>query len=169
MNKMKYLDQTDGDYRIKAGGSNAKTFVLWREVVMAYAAPAIMAGIGGLITANRDLQIGALTTIGGASALVAWMLGLWLRSRGGHKRWIIGAPHLVVVGMFSLVGAAFGLFAAWVISGLLEIIIPNHHLAWVDRVWSDFPLSGLIASTIMTWRWRLNVTTNFSSKGEDKK
>ncbi|WP_025720846.1 hypothetical protein, partial [Paenibacillus sp. 1-18] len=116
-------------------------------------------------TADKGLQIGALTTIGGASAFLALMLGLWLRGRGVHnRRWIIGAPHLVVVGMLALMGATFGLFAAWATSGLLEIMIPSNHLAWVSRVWIDFPLSGFIASTIVTWRWRLAVTTNFSSK-----
>ncbi|WP_442600577.1 hypothetical protein [Paenibacillus sp. KN14-4R] len=155
MSKMKFSKTTD---------SKAKTFVLWREVVMAYAAPAIMAGIGGLITADKGLQIGALTTIGGVSALVALILGIWLRSRGCDQRWIIGAPHLVVVGIFTLAGVMFGLFAAWAASGLLNMMNPNNHWAWVDRVWIDFPLSGLIASTIVTWRWRLAVTTHFSSK-----
>lgn len=169
MNKMKYPNQTDDVYGIKAAGSKKKTFVLWREVVMAYAAPAIMAGIGGLVTADRGLQIGALTTIGGASALMALMIGLLLRSRVGHIRWVIGAPHLVVVGVFALAGSSFGLYAAWVTSGLLEIMIPSNLLAWVGRVWIDFPLSGFIASTIVTWRWRLAVTTNFSSKRRRKK
>ncbi|WP_342435673.1 hypothetical protein NSS79_18755 [Paenibacillus sp. FSL L8-0436] len=169
MNQMKYGNQTDDVYGIKAVGSKKKTFILWREVVMAYAAPAIMAGIGGLVTADRGLQIGALTTIGGASALMALMIGLLLRSRVGHMRWVIGAPHLVVVGVFALAGSSFGLYAAWVTSVALEIMIPSYHLAWADRVWIDFPLSGFIASTIVTWRWRLAVTTNFSSKRRRKK
>ncbi|WP_188114554.1 hypothetical protein [Paenibacillus sp. B2(2019)] len=164
MNQMKYQNQTDDVYGIKAVGSKKKTFVLWREVVMAYAAPAIMAGIGGLVTSDRGLQIGALTTIGAASALMALMIGLLLRSRVGQMRWVIGAPHLVVVGVFALAGSSFGLFAAWATSGLLEIMIPSNDLAWVGRVWTDFPLSGFIASTIVTWRWRLAVATNFSSK-----
>ncbi|MFE6796201.1 hypothetical protein [Paenibacillus chitinolyticus] len=169
MYKMKYTNQTDDVYGIKAAGSKKKTFVLWREIVMAYAAPAIMAGIGGLVTADRSLQIGALTTIGGASALMALMIGLLLRSRVGHIRWVIGAPHLVVVGVFALAGSSFGLYAAWVTSGLLEIMIPSNHLAWVGRVWIDFPLSGFLASTIVTWRWRLAATTNFSSKRRREK
>ncbi|MCY9590591.1 hypothetical protein PC41400_17885 [Paenibacillus chitinolyticus] len=169
MYKMKYTNQTDDVYGIKAAGSKKKTFVLWREVVMAYAAPAIMAGIGGLVTADRSLQIGALTTIGGASALMALMIGLLLRSRVGHIRWVIGAPHLVVVGVFALAGSSFGLCAAWMTSGLLEFMIPSNHLAWVGRVWIDFPLSGFLASTIVTWRWRLAATTNFSSKRRRKK
>ncbi|WP_144028578.1 hypothetical protein [Paenibacillus ferrarius] len=169
MSKMKYQNQTDGVYDIKAAGSKRKNFILWREVAMAYIAPAIMAGIGGLVTADRSLQIGALTTIGVTSALVAWMLGLWLRSRGARKRWIIGPHRLVVVGMFGVAGIAFGLFAAWVTADLLGTMIPMDQLAWVDRVWIDFPLSGFIASTIVTWRWRDAITTNYSFKGEDNK
>lgn len=169
MNKTEYRSEAKSLIDIKAAGSKTKTFVLWREVVMAYVSPAIMAGIGGLVTADKGLQIAALTTIGGTSALIALMLGLWLRIRGGRKRWIVGAPHFVVVGLFALMGAMFGLSAAWVTSDLMGIIIPIDNLAWVDRVWIDFPLSGVIASTIVTWRWRLAVQTNFSSKGEDKK
>jgi len=169
MNNMKYLNQTDEVYGINAAGSKKKTFVLWREVVMAYVAPAIMASVGGLVTADRGLQIGALTTIGGASALMALIMGLLLRSRLGHIRWVIGAPHLVVVGVFAWVGSSFGLCAAWVTSVLLEIRFPSNHLAWVGRVWIDFPLSGFIASTIVTWRWRSVVTTNLSSKRRREK
>ncbi|OMD86566.1 MULTISPECIES: hypothetical protein [Paenibacillus] len=169
MNQIKYPNQTDDVYSIKAVGSKKKTFVLWREVVMAYAAPAIMAGIGGLVTVDSGLQIAALTTIGGASALMALMIGLLLRSRVGHLRWVIGAPHLVVVGVFAMAGSTFGLYAAWVTSVFVEFMIPSNHLAWVNRVWIDFPLSGFIASTIVTWRWRLAVTTNFSSKRRRKK
>ncbi|MEK5397696.1 hypothetical protein [Paenibacillus sp. FSL K6-2859] len=169
MNQMKYPKRTDGVYDIKAVGSKKKTFVLWREVVMAYMAPAIMAGIGGLVTADRGLQIAALTTIGGASALMALMIGLLLRSRVGHLKWVIGAPHLVVVGVFAMAGSSFGLYAAWVTSVSVESMIPSNHMAWVNRVWIDFPLSGFIASTIVTWRWRLAVTTNFSSKRRSEK
>lgn len=162
MNKTEYPNKTEILYDIKAAGSGAKTFVLWREVVMAYVSPTIMAGIGGLITADKGLQLAALTTIGGTSALIALMLGLWLRIRGGRKRWLVAAPHSVVVGLFALMGAMLGLCAAWATSNLLGIIIPIDNLAWVDRVWIDFPLSGVIASTIVTWRWRLAAKTNFS-------
>ena len=160
MNKLKYSNQSDDVYSIKASGSKKKNFVLWREVVMAYAAPAIMAGIGGLVTADRGLQLGAVTTIGGASALIAFITGLLLCSRVGRIRWITGAPRLAVVGVFAVVGSSFGLFAAWAASGLLENMILSTPLGWLDRVWIDFTLSGFIASTIVTWRWRLAVTTN---------
>ncbi|MGD8190707.1 hypothetical protein ACQCN2_12075 [Brevibacillus ginsengisoli] len=166
---MKYPNKTERVFVINAAGSSAKTFVLWPEVVMSYVSPAIMAGIGGLITADRNLQIAALTTIGGSSALVAWMLGLWLRSRGRRKRWLIATPHLVVVGMFALAGVLLGLLAAWMTSGLVDIIDPAHHLSWVDRVWTDFPLSATIACTMVTWHWRQTVTTKFPFNGGDTK
>ncbi|MEK4849053.1 hypothetical protein NST04_04155 [Paenibacillus sp. FSL H7-0756] len=169
MNQIKYPNQTDDAYGIKTVGSRNKAFVLWREVVMAYAAPAIMASIGGLITADRGLQIGALTTIGGASALMALLMGLLLRSRVGDMRWVLGALHLVVVGGFALAGSLCGLCAAWVTSGVLDIMMPGIHLAWADRIWIDFPLSGFIASTIVIWRWRLAAATKLSSKRRMKK
>lgn len=165
MNKTEYPNKTERLYDIKSAGSGAKTFVLWREVVMAYVSPAIMAGIGGLITADKGLQLAALTTIGGTSALIALMLGLWLRIRGGRKRWLVAAPHLVVVGLFALMGAILGLCAAWATTNLLGIIIPIDNLVWIDRIWIDFPLSGVIASTIVTWRWRLAAKTNLSFQG----
>lgn len=166
MSNMKYSKKPV--YDVKTSGYDAKTFVLWRQVLMAYVSPAVMAGIGGWITGDKGLQFAALTTIGGASAVMAWMLGLWLRNRGGHTRWIVRIPRLVVVGMFAVAGALVGLFAAGVTSGLAEILMPNNPWSWVDRVWIDFPLSGFIASTIVTWRWRLAVTTNSTFKGEDK-
>lgn len=58
MNQMKYPTQTDDVYGITAVGSKKKTFVLWREVVMAYAAPAIMAGIGDWLLLIGDFKLG---------------------------------------------------------------------------------------------------------------
>lgn len=148
MNKMKAV-----------GKLGTHKFVLWREVVMAYVSPALMAGIGGLITGDRGLQLGALTTIGGTSALIAWMLGLWLRRRGGpmDQTWMLRVPHFFVVVIFGLGGGMLGLVAAWTISDCLSSNITIGQINWVHRIWIDFPLSGLIASTIVMWRWRLAV------------
>jgi len=158
------MNKTVTNYDTNAAYPKAKAFVLWREVVMAYAAPAIMAGIGGLVTADKGLQFGALTTIGGTSALVALLLGLWLRIRGVRKKWIIRAPHLIVVAIFALASTSFGLLAAWFTSDYLDFIIPINHMGWVSRVWIDFPLSAWIASIIVTWRWRLSVKKNENPK-----
>ncbi|WP_068618177.1 hypothetical protein [Paenibacillus tuaregi] len=151
MNKMKNAEKL-----------GTRKFVLWREVVMAYVSPALMAGIGGLITGDRGLQLGALTTIGGTSALIALMLGLWLRTRGGSmdQSWMLRVPHLLVVVIFGLGGGMLGLVAAWAISDCLSSMISIGHMAWVQRIPIDFPLSGVIASVIITWRWRKTVKSN---------
>ncbi|MGK5506542.1 hypothetical protein [Brevibacillus formosus] len=129
-------------------------FVLWREVIMAYLSPAIMASIGGWITADNGLQIGALTTIGGTSAFIAALLGRWLQSRGVHKSWVTRMPHLALVTVMGMTMAVIGLLAAWLTTELLVIFSPGEALAWLGRVWIDFPLSAIIASTLITWRWR---------------
>ncbi|MCM3144934.1 hypothetical protein [Brevibacillus sp. MER 51] len=129
-------------------------FVLWREVIMAYLSPAIMASIGGWITADNRLQIGALTTIGGTSAFIAALLGRWLQSRGVHKSWVTRTPHFALVAVMGMTMAVIGLLAAWLTTELLVIFAPSEALAWLGRVWIDFPLSAIIASTLITWRWR---------------
>ncbi len=166
---MEFTSKTEDVNDNKGAGCDSKLFVLWREVVMAYVAPATMAGIGGLVTGDRGLQIAALTTIGGTSALAVCMLGLWLRRRGVHKRWIISADRFVVVGLFVLAGASLGVLSAWVTLCLLGVVWPNDHLAWFNRVWFDFPLSATIASTIITWRWHNSVKKNDLSQGENRK
>ncbi|WP_237899140.1 hypothetical protein [Brevibacillus brevis] len=129
-------------------------FVLWREVIMAYLSPAIMASIGGWITADNGLQIGAFTTIGGTSAFIAALLGRWLQSRGVHKSWVTRTPHFALVAVMGMTMAVIGLLAAWLTTELLVIFAPGEALAWLGRVWIDFPLSAIIASTLITWRWR---------------
>ncbi|CAI8733551.1 Inner membrane protein [Brevibacillus sp. IT-7CA2] len=146
--------KSEGVYPFKRTRSERKSFVLWREVIMAYLFPAIMASIGGWITADKGLQIGALTTIGGTSALIAALLGQWLQSHGKHKRWVTRTPHLALVAVMGMTMAVFGLLAAWLTTELLVIVAPGESLAWLSRVWIDFPLSAIIASTLITWRWR---------------
>lgn len=168
MNKTEYTSKTEEAYGIKAAGTGTKPFVLWREVAMAYIAPAIMAGIGGLVTGARDLQIAALTSIGGTSALVAWMIGHWLQRRGGHQRWIIRTHRLTVTGLFALAGAALGLFAAWLTTWYAGVMGPGP-LPWLSRLWFDFPMSAAIACTTITWRWHPADRQHATHKGEGKK
>ncbi|MDK8181774.1 hypothetical protein [Paenibacillus sp. UMB4589-SE434] len=163
---MSYPSFSENNRRVEAGSS--QQFVLWREVIMAYAAPAIMAGIGGLITGDKGLQIGALSSIGGMSAFVALMVGFWLQNRGIHKRWLVKAPHVVAVGAFALFGAGFGLVAAEVTTMLHDLWWPNSYIVWFSRVGIDFPLSTTIACVSVTWRWHSTVCTK-SSKGEKQK
>ncbi|PEA55117.1 hypothetical protein CON64_09565 [Bacillus pseudomycoides] len=157
MRNIKYLDKTKGIYVITEANSKTKTFVLWREVLMAYVAPAIMAGIGGLITASKDLQICALTTIGGTSAIVALLLGLWLERCGIYSQRIINANQFVVTIIFTLIGALFGIVVAWMTTFIMEALWPFNQLVWLNRVWLDFPLSAIIASATITWRWYMNL------------
>ncbi|WP_429842280.1 hypothetical protein [Brevibacillus sp. FIR094] len=155
-----------GVYPIKGARSERKAFVLWREVIMAYLSPAIMASIGGWITADKGLQIGALTTIGGTSALIAALLGRWLQSRGIHKRWVTRTPHLALVAVMGMTMAVIGLLAAWLTTELLVIFAPGESLAWLSRVWIDFPLSAIIASTLITWRWRSAINHDHQKMNE---
>lgn len=80
-------------YPNRAANPPPKPFVLWRELIPAYLSPAIMASIGGIVTADEVLQLRALTTIGGASLLMALWAGLWLRNRKNRTRWVAKAPE----------------------------------------------------------------------------
>lgn len=137
-------------YGAQSSRSRKQSFVLWRELIPAYLAPAIMAGIGGIITADKVLQIRALTTIGGSSLLIAFCIGLWLRTRRPHNQWFVRAPRLFVTLAFALGGALFGLLAAWGITTLM----PNSPYLWLGQIGFDFPISSAIACTTMSWRWR---------------
>ncbi|OPA80653.1 hypothetical protein BVG16_07555 [Paenibacillus selenitireducens] len=137
--------------------SGTKTFVLLREVLMAYVSPAVMAGIGGLVTADKILQFRALTTIGGTSALFALLIGLWLRAKGKQKYWLVRSPQWVVIGLFALGGSMLGLLSAFVTTSIFEIAKLTDFLAWSGHIWIDFPLSATIASTIISWRWRASI------------
>lgn len=154
MSKMRAATQEDGPPVSRSARKKAKPFVLWQEVMTSYASPAIMASIGAWMTKDSDLQIAALTTIGGTSALVAWLLGSWLRERGAGKRWMIRTNRVVMVLLFAVFGVGTGLLGAILTTGLLEFIPSFDQRVWFDRVWFDFPISATLASTIMIWRWR---------------
>lgn len=141
-------------YGAQSSRSRKQSFVLWRELIPAYLAPAIMAGIGGIITADKVLQIRALTTIGGSSLLIAFCMGLWLRTRRPRNQWFVRAPRLLVTLAFALGGALFGLLAAWGITTLLPSLLPNSPYLWLGHIGFDFPISSAIACTTMSWRWR---------------
>ncbi|WP_152396236.1 hypothetical protein [Paenibacillus guangzhouensis] len=143
---------------VQSARSRKKAFILWRELLPAYLAPAIMAGIGGIVTADWVLQLRAATTIGGSSLLVALCIGLWLRNRGAHHRWIVRTPRILITIAFALGGLSLGMLAAWGVTNLLPLLQLNHHPIWLDQIGFDFPVSGAIACTTMTWRWRGSLT-----------
>ncbi|MFI6154671.1 hypothetical protein ACIBCA_18510 [Kitasatospora sp. NPDC051170] len=128
-------------------------FVLWREVLAAYAMPALMAGAGGAITRQPELVAAALTTIGGTSALVAATLGALLRRRPARTR-PPRTPRALAAALLGLTAAALGLAAGLAAAHWLPHL---PHLAdnpWPRRLPVDLPLSSAIAATIVTWRWR---------------
>ncbi|MVU82595.1 hypothetical protein GPX89_35860 [Nocardia sp. ET3-3] len=124
--------------------STSPDFVLWREVSVAYLAPALSAGIGGLLTGRTELQVAAVTSIAGTSAFVALLLGMWLRYMGIRYRWLrTTAPWALAAG-FGVVAAA----AAAAIGVLLAAVPP-----FPDRVRIDFPIAAALAAVIITRRW----------------
>ncbi|MEU9161319.1 hypothetical protein AB0D29_13735 [Streptomyces sp. NPDC048424] len=140
--------------RTSRSRATPRPFVLWREVLTAYAAPALMAGAAGVLTGQPELAVAACTSIAGTSAVVAFLVGAWLRRGGQPRRWTIALPRpaLTLVLVVTATGAAalLGWFAAqW---------LPAHTLvpapAWLERLRIDLPLSAALATTIVTLRWR---------------
>ncbi|BFH64172.1 hypothetical protein [Paenibacillus azoreducens] len=157
MNKTKYSDTTGGSYSTSPVPPGNKAFVLWREVLMAFISPTVMAGIGGLVTGDKILMMRALTTIGGISGLFALLIGLWLRAKGQQKRWLVRTPQLIVVVLFALGGCMLGFLSAFATTSVLTLVNPTEYSAWSGHIWTDFPLSATIASTIISWRWRSSI------------
>ncbi|WP_404953428.1 hypothetical protein [Streptomyces sp. 147326] len=140
----------------RTGRSRAipRPFILWREVLTAYAAPALTAGTAGVVTGQRDLAVAACTSIAGTSALVAFLVGAWLRHGGRPRRWTLALPSaavaVVLVAVATGAAALLGWFAAqW---PLAHTLIPA--TAWLERLRIDLPVSAALATTIVTLRWR---------------
>ncbi|MFF5484293.1 hypothetical protein [Streptomyces virginiae] len=135
-------------------------FRLRREVLTAYAAPALMAGTAGIVTGQRDLALAACTSIAGTSAVVAFLVGRWLRRGGRPRRWTLTTPRGVLTAVLVLgtVGAAalLGSFAArW-----LPAHTPIPGAPWLERLRVDLPVSAALATTIVTLRWRGTTTVS---------
>ncbi|MTE16070.1 hypothetical protein [Nocardia aurantiaca] len=119
-------------------------FVVWREVVSAYVAPAVCAGAGGLITGQEDLLRAAVTSIAGTSALVAFLLGMWLRQSGVRVSRLRRARPVSLAAGFGLGAAALAALTAQLLTA--TALFP-------DRIRIDFPIAAALAATIITWRW----------------
>ncbi|WP_072729578.1 hypothetical protein [Paenibacillus sp. NAIST15-1] len=147
------MNRSDDASKTK-NGCNAitKPSVLWRDIMIAYAAPALMAGIGGVVIGDQILFIAAFTSIGGTSAVTAWFIGRWLQDWGLHTQWLNRSHLLVIAMIFAFLGVATGLLIALVVTEL-SIYAFSQEIAWLDRVWIDFPLSVTIASTTTVCRW----------------
>ncbi|MFE7564630.1 hypothetical protein [Kitasatospora sp. NPDC057500] len=128
-------------------------FVLWREVLVSYAAPAVMAGIGGFATGQQELKIAAVTTIAGTSALVAALVGARHRRRPADS-WAERGPRPLVTALFGLGAAALALAVGMAGAQLLPRIPALADSPWPGRLRFDLPVSAAIAATAITWRWR---------------
>ncbi|MFI9103267.1 hypothetical protein ACIGXA_22360 [Streptomyces fildesensis] len=142
-----------------SGGAAPPRFTLWREVLMAYLAPALMAGAGGVASAQPDLTIAACTSIAGTSAVVATLIGSWLQRRGTRGGWLTTAPRIVPTVALAIAAAAVGALVAWLVTGWTPGGTTGDHGSWPDRLRLDLPLSSALAAGIITWRWRGAHTT----------
>ncbi|MFJ1565712.1 hypothetical protein ACIOG8_16010 [Streptomyces erythrochromogenes] len=140
----------------RAGRSRAasRPFTLWREVLTAYAAPALTAGVAAVAAGQRDLAVAAVTSIAGTSAVVAFLVGAWLRNGGRPRRWTTDLPGVVVAVV--LVVAATG--AAALLGWCAARWLPDHTLVPAgvrpERLRIDLPVSAALATAIVTLRWR---------------
>ncbi|MFF4381368.1 hypothetical protein [Kitasatospora sp. NPDC001547] len=128
-------------------------FVLWREVLAAYAMPAATAGAGGALTGQPQLVTAALTTIGGTSALVAAALGAVLRRRPARSR-PARTPRALAAAALGLFAAALGLAVGLAAGHWLPQLPALADSPWPRRLPLDLAVSSAIAATITTWRWR---------------
>ncbi|MEU6585624.1 hypothetical protein [Nocardia sp. NPDC046763] len=119
-------------------------FVLWREVLFAYLAPALSAGVGGLLTGRPELVLAALTSIGGTSAMVAFLFGMWLRYREVRWTWPRRMPPAALAVGFGLGSAALGAVVAQLLC----------RTSWFpERIRIDVPIAAALAAAIVVWRW----------------
>ena len=128
-------------------------FILWREVAVAYLAPALIAGLAGLLSGQANLLISAGTSIGISSAIVAALIGTWLQRRGRHHAWLTSRPRLVPVASIAVGAALTGGGAGWLINTGAAAWLGAHPWPWPDGLGIDLPVSAAIAATIVTWRW----------------
>jgi uncharacterized membrane protein len=129
-------------------------FTLWREVVVAYAAPALIAGGCGLISGQASLLVEAFTSIGISSAVVATLIGTWLRRRGLRHGWLSSGPRLTAIATVAVGAALLGSLAGWLVNAVASASVAAHQWPWPDHIGIDLPVSAVIAATIITARWR---------------
>ncbi|MER8184909.1 hypothetical protein [Kitasatospora sp. NPDC094015] len=135
----------------------ARPFILWREVLTAYAAPALTAGAAGIATGQRDLAIAACTSIAGTSAVVAYLLGAWLRHGGRPRRWTTRLPRVVLTAVLVAATTTAGALLGWSAAHWLPAHTAVPAAGWLERLRIDLPLSAALATTIVTLRWRATV------------
>jgi membrane associated rhomboid family serine protease len=146
---------TDSNRRVPvADRRTARPFTLWREVLVAYLAPALMAGAGGVASGQSGLTMAAFTSIAGTSAVVALLIGSWLQHRGRSRTWTTALPRIMVAAILAVGAAVIAGLVGWLASRWL----PDHtsvvDTAWLARLHIDLPISAAVAAVIVSWRWR---------------
>ncbi|MGY3678943.1 hypothetical protein [Streptomyces sp. TE33382] len=135
-------------------GPTARPFTLRKEVAVAYLAPALTAGLGGVLGGQPELTVAAFTSIGATSAAVAFAVGGWLHRRGRPRRWTTSVPRPVITIGLGTVAAGIAGLAGWFAADWLPAHTPLPDAGWLERLRIDLPLSAALATTIITWRWR---------------
>ncbi|MFD0266427.1 hypothetical protein ACFVGY_07510 [Streptomyces sp. NPDC127106] len=136
-----------------APGPATRSFTLWKEVAVAYVAPAITAGLGGVLSGQPELTRAAPTSIGATSALVACVVGAWLHRHGRPRQWTTSAPRLALTLGLAGAAAAVAAVGGWCASDWLPSHTPVPDARWLERLRIDLPLSAALAAAIVTWRW----------------
>ncbi|MFF1415535.1 hypothetical protein ACFVX6_38180 [Streptomyces sp. NPDC058289] len=132
----------------------SRPFTLWREVLTAYAAPALMAGTAGLVNGQRDLAVAACTSIAGTSAVVAFLVGAWLRRGGRPRRWTVTTPRFALTAALVVTASSAAALLGWFTAQWVPAHTPVPATPWLERLRIDLPVSAALATTIVTLRWR---------------
>ncbi|MFB7467509.1 hypothetical protein ACFCZ1_29140 [Streptomyces sp. NPDC056224] len=146
--------------RNRAASRHSRSFSLWREVLAAYAAPALMAGTAGVVTGQQDLAVAACTSIAGTSAVVAFLTGTWLRHGGRPRRWTTTTPTVALTGVLVITAAGAAALLGWFTAHWLPAHTPIPAAPWLERLRIDLPVSAALATTIVTLRWRSTTTAS---------
>ncbi|MFF3015733.1 hypothetical protein [Streptomyces sp. NPDC057939] len=137
-----------------------RPFVLWREVLTAYAAPALTAGAAGVVTGQRDLIVAACTSIAGTSAVVAFLIGNWLRRGGRPRRWTTTVPRGVLTSALVIATVGTAAVLGWFTAQWVPAHVPVAAAPWLERLRVDLPVSAALATTIVTLRWRASAAAS---------
>ncbi|MFD5621237.1 hypothetical protein [Streptomyces yangpuensis] len=136
-----------------------RPFALRREVLTAYTAPALTAGAAGIVTGQRDLAVAAVTSIAGTSAVVAFLVGAWLRNGGHPRRWTSGLPRAAVTVVLAVAAAGAAALLGWFAAQWLPVHTPVPATPRLERLRIDLPVSAALAAAIVTLRWRSTLAT----------
>lgn len=146
----------------RSSGRPSRPFTLWREVLIAYLAPALSAGTAGILAGQQDLAVAACTSIAGTSAVVAFLVGAWLRHGGRPRRWTATMPRVALTAVLALIVVGAAALTGWFAAQWLPAHTPVPAAAWLERLRIDLPVSAALATTIVTLRWRSTIAASRS-------